>query len=316
MLDSLQQEMGDKKYIIYVFTLDKESYEILFKLRKPNLVIIKHEDFEDSTLRRLKLERSVAEYCWTCTSHSIYFCLSKFRISACTYIDADLFFFSDPSILVDELGVDSVLITLHRFSLVYRWIYSKLAGNYCVQFITFRNNKEGMKVLTWWKSKCVDWCYARYEDGKFGDQLYLNDWTTRFTGVHVLKHEGALGPWSIFMNYNIFSKNNRILVRRMFTENTYPLVFYHFSYLKYYIDQFGTEYVDFGSFLFSHGFIKSFYLPYMSALFSVSSALKSSNTGINFLNCSNFESTNLKVKLRKLFRISIYRLVDILKNAE
>ena len=120
----------------------------------------------------------------------------------------------------------------------------------------------------------------------------------------------------MFMNYNILSKNNRILIRRMFTENTYPLVFYHFSYLKYYIDQFGREYVDFGSFLFSRNFINSVYLPYMSALSSVSSALKSRNPGINFLNCSNFESTNLKVKLRKLFRISIYRLVDILKNAE
>jgi hypothetical protein len=53
-------------------------------------------------------------------------------------------------------------------------------------------------VRSWWARRCLEWCFARSEDGKFGDQKYLDDWPDRFPDqVHILRQENAiLAPWN------------------------------------------------------------------------------------------------------------------------
>ena len=74
----------------------------------------------------------------------------------------------------------------------------------------FDDSRESLEVLTWWRERCLEWCYNRHEDGKFGDQKYLDDWTTRFPCVHELKHlGGGLAPWNI-QRFS-FRRDNKIL---------------------------------------------------------------------------------------------------------
>ena len=94
------------------------------------------------------------------------------------YIDADMRFYSDPKILADEMKDKSVLISQNIVTLLY-YDQTHLSGKYCVQFVGFRNDDRGMKALRWWRNACLEWCYARTEDGKFGDQKYIDDWTVR-----------------------------------------------------------------------------------------------------------------------------------------
>ena len=75
--------------------------------------------------------------------------------------------------------------------------YSYLSGQYCVQFMTFTRS-GGERVRKWWEDRCIEWCYARAEDGKFGDQKYLDDWPDRFPDeIHALSDkELLLAPWN------------------------------------------------------------------------------------------------------------------------
>lgn len=220
---------------LYVVAFNQHCYDYLANAKLPFLTPIRLQDFEDEKLLGIKSSRSVAEYCWTCTASVILYSIEKFDLPCCTYVDADMIFYSDPEILFRELNGKSVAITEHNYT--HDYDQSEKSGRYCVQFMYFRNNQDGLTALRWWRERCIEWCYARVEDGKFGDQKYLDDWLTRFKGVHVIQHAGAgIAPWNV-QKFDIrIGKDNDLEVRKKGTDQWAPLVFYHFHGVKFYTD--------------------------------------------------------------------------------
>lgn len=214
------------EFMLYVFAFDDTLAEALKTMALPYMTVVKLKEFEDENLLRVKPTRTAGEYCWTCSSSTIYYCLTHYDIDHCTYIDADLYFYSNPQVLIDEMGDDDVLITSHRYSEQYK--SEEKAGKYCVQFMTFKNTKRGMAVLKWWRNACLDWCYARFEDGKFGDQKYLDDWTERFEGVHELEHlGGGVAPWNM-QQYTFRKQGEKNIGTEIATGKEFELVFFHY----------------------------------------------------------------------------------------
>ncbi|PZR24367.1 MAG: glycosyl transferase [Citrobacter freundii] len=227
MYRSLEQHAKD--FHLYIFAFDNDCYDTLQQMRLAHATIISLKEFESEELLAVKPSRTAGEYCWTCTSSTIWYCLHTFSLDHCTYIDADLLFFSDPKVLLDEMGDDAVLITEHRYSPQHD--QCALSGIYCVQFVTFKNNPEGLRALDWWRRECIKWCYRRFEDGKFGDQKYLDDWTERFRGVHVLQHHGGgVAPWNN-LEYDYERRKDGVQIN--YKGRPYSLVFYHFHDFKY-----------------------------------------------------------------------------------
>ncbi|MEG0239409.1 MAG: hypothetical protein RR643_04595 [Anaerorhabdus sp.] len=218
------------EFKLYVFCFDEQCYNILNDMRLKYMVLIRLCDFETEDLINVKNTRSPAEYCWTCTPFIIKYVLEKFNEECCTYIDADIYFFSSPKILFNEIPKDKdVMIVSHFFSNTpYDRVLEKLYGKYCVQFNFFRNNEYGMQVLNWWADKCYEWCYAKIEKDRMGDQKYLNKFELLFPQTYAVKNRGAgIAPWN-FKQYT-YDNHNFVYIN----DKKIPVVFYHFQNLRY-----------------------------------------------------------------------------------
>jgi hypothetical protein len=203
--------------------MDLASYTVLSQMSLPGLNPILLDDFEkeDAGLLEAKKNRSQIEYYFTCTpSLPLYIFRHQPQISMVTYLDADLFFFDTPAPLFDEIADNSIAVIGHRYA--RRLSRRAKYGTYNVGWVSFRRDEHGLACLTWWRQKCLEWCYDRFENGRFADQKYLDAWPGFFPNLVVLQHKGAnLAPWSIG-NYRISYRDTKVWVDEQ------PLIFFHF----------------------------------------------------------------------------------------
>jgi hypothetical protein len=99
-------------------------------------------------------------------------------------------------------------------------------GKYNVGWLTFRRDAQGLACLAWWRDRCLEWCYDRLEGDRFGDQKYLDQFETLFSGVLVLDDAGVnLAPWNL-ANHQLHEQDGRLVVDQR------PLIFFHFHQFR------------------------------------------------------------------------------------
>lgn len=243
---------------LYVMAFDQECYDKLNSLHLDNLTVELFSDVETEELKAVKGSRTRGEYCWTCGPYIISHFLKSFGLDGITYLDSDLFFLTDPHIIQQEIGTSSIAITEQGIGEKHAKVY----GRYCVQYMFFRNDDDGLSCLDWWQHKCLDWCYARIEDGKFGDQKYLDEFPERWNSVCVIKNLGAgIAPW-----------NEQ---RYLYTDSTisyngqsYPFVFVHMHGFAMNISK-GNLILENQHFLVSDNAKALFYNPYAELVIEI-----------------------------------------------
>lgn len=172
----------------------------LRQLELPQVSLIPLSEVEDARLLAVKPDRTRSEYCWTLTPFTPQFVFERdVNANRVTYLDADLFFYAAPGPFFEEFerSRKQVLITEHAYD--PRYNKTRRSGRFCVQFIVFRRTEGAGKVMRWWQDRCLEWCHARVEKGRYGDQKYLDSWPVLFDQeVHVLQQKSrTLAPWNV-----------------------------------------------------------------------------------------------------------------------
>jgi hypothetical protein len=226
MYMSLRRHSPDA--VLWALCFDDASAAALSQLAYPGLRPIASRDFErdDDALVAAQAGRSRVEYYFTCSPSWPLYLLREQGMDTLTYVDADYLFFADPDVLWDEMQDASLGIIGHRFPPELR--SREAYGRYNVGIIAIRNDHRAVDVLTWWREKCIEWCYDRLEVDRYNDQKYLDGAVERFDDIRVLERKGiGVAPWN-WMNYSFDQSPVGPTV------DGEPLIAYHYHGLRLY----------------------------------------------------------------------------------
>ena len=213
---SLERQTDD--FLLYVMSMDRKCQKMLDSCGFSHIVVECIDDVASPELIAAKENRSRAEFCWTCGSFITDYFLHKYNLADITYLDSDLMFFNSPQVVYEELKNKNASV-----GLTPHFSDNELFGRYCVEYVYFRNDDDGCNCLRWWRDECLKWCYSRVEDGKYGDQKYLDYFSQRFNHVCEVDNRGVgVAYWNMY-SYDFKDGSTH------FKENDWATVFFHYS---------------------------------------------------------------------------------------
>jgi hypothetical protein len=216
-------------FILFTIALDEPTFEMLTRLKDaiPEIIPVKLADIEtfDPEFAKCSNNRSRIEYYFTLSPVVPLYLFEKFpEIEILNYLDSDIYFYSSPAPIYEELRDNSLLIISHRFPKHLRFMERN--GKFNVAFQLYRNNDSARKCLQQWRKQCIEWCYDKVEAKRYADQKYLDSWPQNFD-VTVCRNKGAnLAPWN-WMQYNLKIADGKLFVDKN------ELIFFHFQGFRF-----------------------------------------------------------------------------------
>jgi hypothetical protein len=225
LLESLRA--AGEPFRLFVVCMDVECERALRALAPPEVTPIAFADFEawDPDLAAVRPGRTRLEFFYTCSPLVPLYALEHYpEIDQIVYLDADLYFFTSPAPVFEEIGDASIAIISHRFG--PELMHLEKYGRYNVGFLAFRRTDEGLACLRWWRDRTIEWCFAELQEHRFGDQKYLDRWPTMYPALRDIAHAGAnVAPWNV-KHGAIAERGGRVHFGEV------PLVFYHFHGIR------------------------------------------------------------------------------------
>lgn len=221
LYESLVRHCDD--FTLHVLCLDRATFDVLAALHFKYMELISIEDLErpDAELRQARRDRSLVEFYFTCKPVLLNYLFDRNpQAGRISYLDSDLYFYSDPGLVEDDLAGCSVALSPHRFST--RHIALKGRGEFNAGWLSVGADDEGRRFVQWWRARCVEWCRLVLEETRFGDQKYLDQVPLLFPNTSIVSNPGVnLAPWNIG-DVSVEVSNQRVEIAGR------PLIFFHF----------------------------------------------------------------------------------------
>lgn len=281
LYDSIRKH--DKSFTLFCVCLDNTAFEIMSTLRTENIVVIKVEQieayFED--LKSIKVTRTINEYAWTIKSSEMLYILEKHKeVDKIIWLDGDTQMLSSSEVIFDEWGNSSVILTEQYYTDNHEPLINKY-GRFQAGFVGFKRDNIGIEALSWWRRKCIEWCYSRFEKGRWADQKYLDKIPELFPNVCIVKNLGINMTPFILYRFN-FEQQKYLELRgnELYINNIKP-VLYHYYGFRY----FDASIYDLCSYWmkFTRSTIELLYKPYMQSCIAAVEEIEAIKTSYKLL---------------------------------
>jgi hypothetical protein len=259
--NSLKMHAG--KFHLWICCADEAARDILTGMKLKNVTLVHLADIEDDRIKQVKSSRKLNEFCWTLKAPLVQHILANYDVDSIIYCDADIFFFSSPQPVFESWKGHSIFICRQRDT----YEFEKVHGSYQAGFIGFRNDRESLNVMAWWKEKFIYLCFddPQPQLERWGDQKYLDSLPMQFSSIKLDNNKGInAAPWNIVFNnsFNVFAANGEVYI------DNEKLIFYHFGSMLFYNEN-EFDLWKLRVLSFNHNIINEIYLPYLKAVRNV-----------------------------------------------
>jgi hypothetical protein len=274
LLESLRNT--EASYRVLILALDVETEHYFSENPKPEIQVSTISLIQSNfpRLTEARANRSEMEFVFTLTPFLMKQAMEMANPrEVAVYLDADLFFFSDPTLVLESMSESDIGIIPHHYPDRNLRRLSRY-GTFNVGWVGIRNSENGRKCVEWWSERCLEWCRDEPVEGNYADQGYLDKFPELFKGVKILSNRGFnLAPWNTDGQTIRKNEAGQIVVG----EQT-VLVFFHFHGLKKLGKWVITSQLNYGD-LASKPLIDLVYKPYLRALHKAEKILGNTKSG-------------------------------------
>jgi hypothetical protein len=206
---------------LWILCLDEETSSVLtaLDLERAHLVAVEDLLRFDPRLATAKEDRPPLEFYYACTPQLIRYVAQQAEGEPAAYVDADVFFFGDPSTLYSETPGAEIILIEHRSGDPQAEIER---GRFNLCFVHFEPTENARRALAWWCDATIE--STAMDSETWGDQKYLDRFPELFDSVGVLRSPATtLAPWNVYQHEVSRKEGGEIEV------DGEPLVAYHFA---------------------------------------------------------------------------------------
>jgi hypothetical protein len=284
MINSLRKT--EFKAPILVIAHDVQSKKSLEEMNFTEVEIVLLEDLECAYPQLLvaKSDRNLIEYFYCLSPFVIRYAFDIFAAKRVIYLDADLYFYKSPELLINSSDQVNVVVVAHNYPT--RFKHLEVYGKFNVGWLQFSGTQAGLDALNWWSEACLTSTSSELSRKVYGDQKYLDELVSRFSGIEIRRNFGEnLAPW------NLFGKSIQVINGESMVNN-YPLFYFHFSGIRFlrFSVILGTSHYSYRN---RYSWKKGIYEPYISEVSNICSKIHGSLP-------NDFAGTPLKMIVKAL----------------
>lgn len=233
--------LGDSLSVIhpeipfYIFLADEADGKLDLTLEK--YTTIEAKTLEIPKYEEMSFKYDIIEFNTSIKPFVFNYLFNKKTYSKIMYLDPDIYVFNKLDYLFDELDNNFILMTPHHVTpeIKYSGMVNEslllFVGIYNFGFVALNNTENAQKVISWWKSRLEDYCFADKAEGLHVDQKWMDFIPAFFNeGVGIIRHLGCnVAFWNMHERLLVDCNGSYKIVHRLGQEPETDLLFFHFA---------------------------------------------------------------------------------------